>query len=100
MARRKKPSWEDPKPWHADAGGTGAQRRYLQRGIDQPDGKLPLFDEYGQEIPKVTIRTCIEHGWAEPWSRHPIHPDWVLCRLTDAGFLMLGLSPARRKSMP
>lgn len=99
MVGRKNHDGQGSKPWHTDA-GTLAQRRYLLRGIDQPDGKLPLFDEYGQEIPKVTIRACIEHGWAEPWSRHPIHPDWELCRLTDAGYLKLGLSPARRKPLP
>jgi hypothetical protein len=96
--RRLKP--EDPKPWHSDAGGSEAQRRYLERGVSQPGGKLPLFDEDGQEIPKVTIRACISHGWAEPWSANPIHPDWLVCRLTDEGYRVLGLDPARRRRMP
>ena len=96
--RRLKP--EDPKPWHSDAGGSEAQRRYLERGVSQPGGKLPLFDEVGQEIPKVTIRACISHGWAEPWSANPIHPDWLVCRLTDEGYRVLGLDPARRRRMP
>ena len=96
--RRLKP--EDPKPWHSDAGGSEAQRRYLQRGANQPGGKLPLFDEDGQEIPKVTIRACVSHGWAEPWSANPIHPDWLVCRLTDEGYRVLGLDPSKRKRMP
>jgi hypothetical protein len=96
--RRLKP--EDPKPWHSDAGGSEAQRRYLERGVSQPGGKLPLFDEDGQEIPKVTIRACISHGWAEPWSANPIHPDWLVCRLTDEGYRVLGVDPARRRRMP
>jgi hypothetical protein len=67
--------------------------------VSQPGGKLPLFDEHGQEIPKVTIRACIQHGWAEPWSKNPIHPDWLVCRLTDEGYRMLGIDPAKRKRM-
>jgi hypothetical protein len=64
---------------------TSAQRRYLERGLDQPGGKLPLFDLNGQEIGHRTIRACIQHGWAEPWFPNPIKPDWVVCRVTDAG---------------
>ena len=100
MSRGRRLKAEDPKPWHSDAGGSEAQRRYLQRGAAQPGGKLPLFDEDGQEIPKVTIRACISHGWAEPWSANPIHPDWLVCRLTDEGYRVLGLDPARRRRMP
>lgn len=96
--RRLKP--EDPKPWHSDAGGSEAQRRYLERGVSQPGGKLPLFDEDGQEIPKVTIRACLQHGWAEPWSKNPIHPDWLVCRLTDEGYRVLGIDPSKRKRLP
>lgn len=99
MARPAKPDADGPKPWHKDAGGTEAQRRFLERGVSEPGGKLPLFDEYGQEIPKVTVRACVEHGWAEPWSQHPVHPDWVLYRLTEAGFRLLGLDPSRRKPL-
>ncbi len=62
-----------------------AQRRYMERGLDQPGGKLPLFDLNGKEIDKRTIRACIDHGWAEPWFPNPVKPDWVVCRLTDKG---------------
>ena len=32
-----------------------------------------------------TIRACIDHGWAEPWFTNPLKPDWLVCKLTDAG---------------
>ncbi len=64
---------------------TPAQRAYLQRGLDQPGGKLPLFDKQGQAVSARTVRICVEHGWAEPWFNNPIKPDWIVCRLTDAG---------------
>ena len=66
-----------------------AQRRFLARGLDQPGGKLPLFDEAGQRIDPRTVRACIAHGWAEPWTRNPVKPDWLICRLTAAGRALL-----------
>lgn len=62
-----------------------AQRRYLARGLTQPGGKLPLFDELGQEYDARTIRACIKAGWAEPWFANPLKPDWLVCKLTEAG---------------
>ena len=64
---------------------SAAQRRYLQRGLAEPGGKLPLFDKNGQRINDQTIRSCIKHGWAEHWYRNPIKPDWLVCKLTPAG---------------
>ena len=64
---------------------TAAQRAWLRRGLDQPGGKLPLFDEAGQRINERTIRSCIEHGWAKPWFDNPLKPDWLVCRLTHLG---------------
>ncbi len=69
---------------------TVPQRRYLERGLDQPGGKLPLFDRDGREVPKKTIASCIAHGWAEPWTRNPIKPEWLVCRLTPEGYRVLG----------
>ena len=75
---------------------TGPQRRYLERGLGQPGGKLPLFDRDGREVPKKTVEACIAHGWAEPWTRNPINPEWLVCRLTPAGYRALGReAPAR-----
>jgi len=62
-----------------------AQRRYLARGLRQAGGKLPLFDEFGQEVDVRTIRACIRAGWAEPWFHNPLKPDWLVCKLTEAG---------------
>jgi len=64
---------------------TAAQRSWLQRGLDQPGGKLPLFDRQGQHYDARTIRSCIDRGWAETWFDNPIKVDWRVCKLTDAG---------------
>ena len=72
---------------------TPAQGRYLRRGLRQPGDKLPLFDEEGQQIPRQTVISCIAHGWAEPWAANPIKPDWLVCRLTDAGYRTQGPEP-------
>jgi len=64
---------------------TSGQAKYLRRGLAQPGGKLPLFDENGQEISPRTIRACIDRGWAEPWFANPIKADWLVCRLTALG---------------
>lgn len=61
------------------------ERDYLLLGCKQPGGKLPLFDENGQEIKASLIRRCIKKGLAEPWFANPMKPDWLVCRLTDAG---------------
>lgn len=77
-----------------------AQKRYLARGISQPGGKLPLFDELGQKIPEDTIRACLRHGWAAPWYRNPLKPDWLVCRLTDAGRRALADLPVEENDEP
>ena len=64
---------------------TDVQIKWLQRGLDQAGGKLPLFDKDGQKINSRTINSCLKRGWAEPWFNNPIKPDWLVCRLTDAG---------------
>ena len=58
---------------------------YLRRGLAQPGGKLPLFDLDGQEINAALVRRCLGRGWAEPWFNNPLKPDWLVCKLTDAG---------------
>lgn len=62
-----------------------AERDYLSKGLEQPGGKLPLFDGRGQEISRQVIKSCIQKGFAERWFANPIKPDWLVCRLTDAG---------------
>jgi len=64
---------------------TQAQRAWLVRGLRQPGGKLPLFDEEGRRTSAAMVRACIALGWAEPWFANPLKPDWLVCRLTPAG---------------
>lgn len=75
------------RPAEADAEGrpTKAQLAYLRRGLEQPGGKLPLFDLQGQRYSEATIRICIERGWAEPWFNNPLKPDWLVCKITPEG---------------
>jgi hypothetical protein len=72
---------------------TEPQRRYLERGLSQPGGKLPLFDGDGREVAPRTVHACVAHGWAEPWFNNPIKPDWLVCRLTAKGYAVLGQAP-------
>jgi hypothetical protein len=72
---------------------TEAQRRYLERGLTQAGGKLPLFDRDGREVSKKTVESCVAHGWAAPWVQNPIKLDWLVCRLTEAGYRVLGSEP-------
>jgi hypothetical protein len=60
---------------------------YLRRGLAQPGGKLPLFDLDGQTIARDVVRACLRRGWAQPWFANPLKPDWLVCKLTDAGRL-------------
>ena len=80
----------EPEPCNA-AGlrPTEAQRRYLERGLTEPGGKLPLFDREGRAVPRRTVESCLAHGWAERWLENPIKPDWLVCRLTPAGQAVL-----------
>ena len=64
---------------------TLAQLAWLRRGLRQPGGKLPLFDDQGQRMNPRTIRACLEQGWAEPWFDNPVKPDWLVCKLTSEG---------------
>ncbi len=77
---------------HKDAAGgpafsrpTPVQRRWLRGGLDQPGGKLSLFDDNGQRISERTVQSCITRGWAEAWFQNPLKPDWVVCKLTHLG---------------
>lgn len=64
---------------------SSVQRAWLRCGLDEPGGKLPLFDEFGRQIDPRTVQACIEQGWAEPWFKNPLKPDWLVCKLTPAG---------------
>ncbi len=64
---------------------TPAQVVWLRRGLEAPGGKLPLFDEFGQHYHARTVRACLDQGWAAPWIGNPLKPDWLVCKLTEAG---------------
>jgi hypothetical protein len=68
---------------------TATQRRWLMRGLSQPGGKLPLFDEIGKRVSDQTIKSCLEKGWVEPWFANPIKPEWLVCKLTESGRALL-----------
>ena len=74
-----------PHKGRSDGQPSPSQRRWLRRGLEQPGGKLPLFDGNGQRISERTVRSCLEKGWAEPWFANPIKPDWLVCKMTDTG---------------
>src|SRR5436190_18847734 len=76
--------------FHGQHRPTPQQLHWLRRGVGQPGGKLPLFDEWGQRISERTVRSCIDQGWAEPWFSNPLKPDWLVCKLTDAGRSAVG----------
>lgn len=76
-------------PAKSESRPSAAQLHWLARGLDQPGGKLPLFDEWGQRVNERTIRSCIEQGWAEPWFANALKPDWLVCKLTDTGRAVL-----------
>ncbi|MEQ8817935.1 MAG: hypothetical protein RLO51_09180 [Thalassobaculum sp.] len=82
QARRRK---RDDSADAAVPRATVAQKDWLRRGLDQPGGKLPLFDRDGQRMHPGTVRACMQRGWAEPWFDNPLKPDWLVCKLTDAG---------------
>jgi len=67
---------------------TPIQKKWLSHGLTQAGGKLPLFDENGQQFSARTVRACVKAGWAEPWRHNPIKPDWMVCRLTAEGRLV------------
>ena len=69
---------------------TKAQREWLARGLDQPGGKLPLFDRQGKRVAKRTIKAAVDAGWAEPWYDNPLKPDWLVRRLTEDGRRIIG----------
>jgi hypothetical protein len=87
LAHRPRPPIESPVRLPASGAHvpTASQIAWLQRGLDQPGGKLPLFDANGKKVDTRTIRRCLDVGWAEPWFTNPIKPDWLVCKLTASG---------------
>ena len=76
--------------FHGHHRPTPQQLHWLRRGVGQPGGKLPLFDLDGQAVAATIVRRCLDRGWAEPWFSNPLKPDWLVCKLTDAGRSAVG----------
>lgn len=89
LAEHRRTRDDEAKP--AGPRPTPSQRDWLARGLAQPGGKLPLFDTNGRRVNVITVRRCLEMGWAEPWFINPIKPDWEVCKLTDLGRRIIGV---------
>lgn len=68
---------------------------WLKTGLNNPDGRLALFDGTGQRIESHIQRAALSQGWAEGWFANPMRPDWMVCRLTPIGQRALA---ARRRA--
>ena len=64
---------------------SSVQFKWLECGLKQAGGKLPLFDDDGQKINSKIVNSCLKRGWVEPWFNNPIKPYWLVCKLTEAG---------------
>ena len=64
---------------------TEVQKKWLRRGLGQPGGKLPLFDDQGQKVSEQTVKSCLKKGWVVPWFDNPLKPNWIVCKLTKIG---------------
>ena len=58
---------------------------WLQGGLQREEGRLALFDEFGEPVQKAIVRRAIDKGLAEPWFANPMRPQWTVCRLTEKG---------------
>lgn len=58
---------------------------WLRDGTGRADGRLALFDLFGEPVDKVIIENAIAAGLAEPWFASPMRPQWTVCRLTAKG---------------
>lgn len=85
---------------------TAAQAAWMARGVTQPGGKLPLFDEDGQKVRRSLIDACLQAGWVERWFNNPLKPDWLVCRLTEFGRTAIrsakpaAVAPAEQRTAP
>lgn len=61
------------------------QREWLQAGLNQAGGKLPLYKTSGERFPSSLISSCVQAGLAEPWALNPLRNQWQVCRLTEVG---------------
>lgn len=69
---------------------------WLRGGLNREDGRLALFDQFGEPIEKDIVRSAIASGLAQPWFSSPMRPQWTVCRLTPKGRAALD-RPARTR---
>lgn len=62
-----------------------AMQDWLQGGLKRADGRLAIFDMFGEPIDKAVVKSAIAAGLAEPWFSSPMRPQWTVCRLTPRG---------------
>lgn len=85
MVKKTGPKNADRDSENELASPTAAQSKWLERGLSQAGGKLPLYDENGKRVSERTVKSCVNNGWAEPWFENPIKPEWQICKLTENG---------------
>lgn len=85
MAKKSKTGTQKDGKGEDGVAPTQVQTKWLQRGMTQAGGKLPLFDENGKRVSERTVKSCMKKGWAEPWFDNPVKPDWQICKLTETG---------------
>lgn len=60
-------------------------RDWLSGGLHRDDGRLAIFDTFGEPVNKSIVKPAIAAGLAEPWFSSPMRPQWTVCRLTVKG---------------
>ena len=58
---------------------------YLRRGLTQPGASCRCSTSTARTSRADIVRRCLDRGWAEPWFNNPLKPDWLVCKLTEAG---------------
>jgi len=71
-------------------------RQWLAGGATRADGRLALFDSFGEPVNKSIVKQAIANGLAEPWFASPMRPQWTVCRLTQKGRAALDRQSATR----
>ena len=72
-------------------------RSWLQGGLSREDGRLAIFDMFGEPVNKAVIKSAISSGLAEPWFSSPMRPQWTVCRITSKGRDALNRSATTKK---
>ena len=71
-------------------------RDWLSGGLRRDDGRLAIFDTFGEPVNKSIVKSAIASGLAEPWFSSPMRPQWTVCRLTAKGREALSASSKSR----